>query len=274
MAAVLHRADTAIDDWGSNFVRLCMESYRDRPDWGVQWQGILDDAEYLEDIVEIVEAITAKPDVYLLLSLWQDPTFTELGWPTSATIPIWEVLATRFAHNPRVIFGLSNEPQMNYDGAHDAEVWEMMNTLVQAIRDVEASQGAPEHLITVQGTRGWARWLTYYVDHPITASGGSNVVYETHIYDAESDFDALIDTPHQTLPVIIGEFAPDGTYMQVADSLALMPYARARDIPHLAWTFHHFCRPNLLANGAGCAIEELVPTEWGQMVIEGLATPW
>jgi hypothetical protein len=55
-----------------------------------------------------------------------------------------------------------------------------MNDAVAAIRAAEIKRGFAPHLVAVQGTRAWARTLDYYVDHPITAGNGANVVYETH----------------------------------------------------------------------------------------------
>lgn len=60
------------------------------------------------------------------------------------------------------------------------QAWAALDSAVAAIRQQEAALGQAPHIVTVQGTRGWARELAYYVDHPITAGGGKNVVYETH----------------------------------------------------------------------------------------------
>lgn len=60
------------------------------------------------------------------------------------------------------------------------QVWHAMNFAVAAIREQEAALGMPAHIVAVQGTRGWARSLAYYMTHPITAGQGLNVVYETH----------------------------------------------------------------------------------------------
>ncbi len=60
------------------------------------------------------------------------------------------------------------------------QVWKAMNAAVAAVREEEAVLGLPPHIVTVQGTRSWARSLSYYLSNPITAGGGKNVVYETH----------------------------------------------------------------------------------------------
>ena len=75
-------------------------------------------------------------------------------------------------------------PALATDGAICAELqaWAAMNAAVQAIRDQEARLGVAPHIITVQGTRSWARDISYYVAHPITAGGGTNIVYEVNAF--------------------------------------------------------------------------------------------
>ena len=72
---------------------------------------------------EIVDHVGTKPGVYVLLASWVSPTFSDLGWPTAATIAEWEILAETFADDGHVLFGLCNEPQHNFDGALDGDVW-------------------------------------------------------------------------------------------------------------------------------------------------------
>lgn len=140
-----------------------------------------------------------------------------------------------------------------------------MNDTVAAIRAVETAIGAHHHVIAVQGTRAWARVLDYYITHPITAGGGVNIAYETHVYNPASDFDALFVTPSQTLPAIIGEFGVVSG-MTAEDCGLLMDQAEALQIPYTAWTFHMRCPPNLIedASGGGCGVGmDLTPTSWG-----------
>ncbi len=288
---VKRRVDVLVDDWGATFIRLLLESYPGQ-------QSIDKDPQYLADIVESVDHIGTKPGVYVLVSLWADEnTFTPFatpevpgspgGLPTAATIPIWEKLAETFASYPYVMYGLVNEPEMNYSGAHSALVWQLMNEGVQKIRDVEDALGAPHHLVAVQGVGGWSRHLNYYLDNPITAAGsgqapGENVIYEEHAYifasEVESNFSAALRAAR---PVIIGEFGPDGSYSDwnaVADLIALF---EAENIPWLAWTFHQRCSSGTNPDGVldmledftyGCGIGmELVPTAWGEYIKDQLA---
>lgn len=271
---VKRRIDEAVDVWHAGFLRLDLESFA-TSGGRVSWQQVTQDAQYLADIKAIVDHVGTKPDVYILVSLWVDPTFSAVGWPTTATLDSWRLLATTFRDTPHVLFGLSNEPQANYDGSQDAACWTAMNTTAQAIREVEDFYGTPHHVIAVQGTRSWSRVLDYYVTHPITAGGGGNIAYETHVYDPTSTFQARFVGPSATLPVIIGEFGPvDWAGMALADCANLMQSADANRIPWLAWTFHMRCPPNLLedTSGGSCGVGmTLRPTAWGQLVKDRLA---
>ena len=277
---VMRRMDTLVDEWGANFIRLTLEAYgegsEEQSNWATQYGTVIEDPEYLADIKEIVDHAATKPGVVVLLSLWTNPSFSELGWPTEATRDQWRLLARTFADSPHVMFGLVNEPQYNFDRSLDADVWQAMNDTVQAIREEEDLLGTPHHIITVQGTGGWARYLDYYIDHPITAYGGANIAYEVHVYDGQDEFDSRFVTPSQTLPVVIGEFGPAEGYMTMADCSAMMELAEQNEVPYLAWTFHMNCPPNLLETTvSGCGIgAPLRPSEWGQLLIDRLAVLW
>ena len=124
----------------------------------------------------------------------------------------WTVLARAFQDNPYVLYGVANEPQDNFDGAYDSQVWEAMNQVVQTIRDTEPA-GGPHHVVAVQGTGGWARLIELLRQSiPITAGGGENVVYEEHFYDPASLLQTQLVEPARCLPVIVGEFGPAATH--------------------------------------------------------------
>jgi endoglucanase len=272
VAEVNRRMDLLVDGWKANFIRLDLESYAGTGQ--VNWASVLSDPSYLADIKQIVAHAMTKPGLYVMLSLWIDPSINAQGWPTNGTSDTWRVLATAFKDEPRVLFGLVNEPQSNFDGAQDSQVWDAMNSTAQVIRDVEGT--GPRHLISVQGTRSWSRSLDYYLTHPINAGGGGNIVYETHVYDGPSSYASEFEVPSQTLPVIIGEFGPAAGFMTEANCTEMMTRARAVEVPHLAWTFHQRCPPNLIQETApGCGIGmTLTPTSWGTLVKNALAVPW
>lgn len=281
VAEVKRRIDELVEVWGANFMRLNLESYKSA-DGRVHWQSFMTDQAYLQDIVEIIEYIGTKPGVYALVSLWAEPTTDNLGGPTDATVEAWKVLAPALIDQPHVMFGVINEPHtgMN-DASNDANVWQGMNDVVAAAREIEAENNSDKHIITVQGTRGYARYLGYYLNHPITAGGGENIAYETHAYLNASDFEAIWINPSATLPVIIGEFGPadigGGQEMDMEEVRLLMDEAEKRDISWLAWTFHMRCNPSLLVDSSNnsCGIGmDLVPSEWGLVVKDRLAAAW
>lgn len=279
---VLRRIDTLTDEWHANFLRLLLESY---PDDGrakngsarAHYKNVLDDDDYFRDVMRIIGHVGKKKGVYVLVSLWQDPSFSPLGWPTGRTIAVWKKLAGALRDMPFVLFGLVNEPQANEDGKRDGEVWQAMNETVGAIRSVE--RPGRFHIVTVQGTREWGRSLDYYVEHPITAGGGVNVAYETHVYNRPTRFDELVVRPSKKLPVVIGELGPQqdkDVTMLPEDCHKLMDLAEKLDVPWIAWSFHNDCPPNLLVERKGSCVAgaSLQPSAWGRMVKTRLSHKW
>lgn len=276
---VLRRIDVLVDDWHANFVRVLLESYADKgPGNGrAHYRNVLEDDDYFRDVMRIVGHVGKKPGVYVLLSLWHEPSFAPLGWPSERTQQVWKKLASALRDMPFVMFGLVNEPERNDDGKLDGDVWKAMNDTVAAIRSVERPD--KHHIVAVQGTREWGRVLDYYIDHPITAGGGANVAYETHIYDRPTRFDALVKRPASKLPVFIGEVGPvddDSARMLPDDIVKLWDLAESLDVPWMAYTFHTNCPPNLLLElkdtcGIGASLE---PSPWGRMVKQRLAKAW
>ncbi len=279
---VKRRVDELVDGWHANFVRLLLESYPDDGQAKVgnrrtHYKNVLQDGDYFRDVMQIIGHIGSKKGVYVLVSLWQDPSFSPLGWPTPKTQAIWKRLALTLKDMPFVMFGLVNEPQKNDDGKLDHEVWTAMNDTVLAIRSVERKEHP--HIITVQGTREWGRSLDYYMSHPITAGGGVNIAYETHVYNRPARFDELVGGPSKKLPVIIGEFGAlqnKDITMYPDDCEKLMDLAESLDVPWLAWTFHSECPPNLIVEKkGGCGVgQSLEPSAWGKIVKGRLARPW
>jgi hypothetical protein len=262
VAEVKRRIDELVN-WGATFLRLDLESYA-AAEGRTSWASPSKDPAYLASIVEIVNHATAKVGVYVEVSLWIDPSIASNGWPTEATAAEWRVLSRALMGNSKVMFGVVNEPQNNFSGASDAGCWLAMKLVVDAIRAVEVELGSPQHLIAVQGTRAWARDVSYYATRPM----GANIVYEAHIYDPTAEANRLL-LPAATIPMIIGEFGPAPGYMTLAETQALMLRADELQVPYLGWALHQRCPPNLLVDtvGYGCgAGMPLTPTPWGQQL--------
>jgi hypothetical protein len=280
VAEVKRRIDTLVDDWGANFLRLLVESYAEAQG-RVNYAGVLKDPGYLQDLIEIIRYIGTKKNTYVLVSLWTEPTADKNGWPTEKTIPVWRTLAKALIQFPHVMFGVINEPHGNWNGENDQKIWKRMNDVVREIRAVEKEHRSPKHIVAVQGTRRFARHLGYYVDHPIKAGNGENIVYESHSYLRPQEFTENWAGPAEKIPVIIGEFGPAdlgaGSKMTVEHTMELIDLAEKMDIPWLAWTFHMRCNPNLIEDNSGGSCGKnmkLVPTKWGKKIQKKLSTPW
>lgn len=275
---VIRRIDELVDVWHANFMRLPMVAFASANEDGMtlaQWGDVLKDPAYLADMVKIVNHVGTKPGVYVMLTSFHHPAIDDNELPTAAMAPVYEKLVETFKDAPHVIFGLTNEPH----GTTDEAVWTAMNNAVATIRAAEPS-GGPRHLIAVQGTQSYARETAYYITHPITAGGGENVIYETHVYNHSDEWTRLMDTPAASLPLIVGEFGPDGTYMSQAESAAFMPYAEALGVPYLGWSFSPECGVPMIKETSNNNWDDcqggiaLTPSPWGQALKTQLALPW
>lgn len=269
-----------------NFVRLLLETNE-----AEEYRNYLASPVYRQEVQEIMAYLDSKPGIVVLLSVWMDPSLDALGLPTTtppagkvtSTRQILEALVDDFGKYPRVMWGLSNEPHTT-SAAEDQTGWTRMNDLVAAIRAKEAQTGSSEHVIAVQGLRDWARDLSYYVTHPITAGGGKNVVYEAHQYNPKSEFGRYFLNAATTLPVIIGEFGPFAwggvTQMDTPDFQELIDQAEQKKFSYLAWAFHQRCPPNLIIDpqaGNWCEIRPEVEgplqlSTWGIWFFDALAS--
>lgn len=283
-AGVNRWADELITQWHANFIRFLLSS-KTAPfnEFEQQWQSIVDDPQYYADIQTNVNHMTSRPGVYVLVTLFADPTMKENNgdfdseWPSSLgdTNPRYAMLAEAFYNNPQVLFGLTNEPHTTPQ--HNAELAARFQAAITTIRAVEDAHHTPHHIIVAQAPEGWARDLSYFVANPLS---GDNIAYEVHPYNAATDFDALLVQPGRTLPIIIGEYGPAGS-MTDADIRTLWTVAQTHEIPYIAWNFHQRCPPNLLQDTAadGCGLSaasgyNFPRTAWGDLLFAHLATPW
>ena len=253
--------DTLVDDWHANFIRLTLETHR-----GDYQYSVVNDSNYLRSIVAIVDYIGTKRGVQVIVTPWLDPSKNLLeNMPNEALgilsidpllLPAGEVnqggsaerapyytsdvlskLVRALWTRKHVVWGLGNEPTNGGNATMDNQVWHQHNNLVRIIRDEESALGSFPHVISVPGTRGWARDVNYYVKNPITAGRGINIAYEAHLYNAAADFPYLVTTPAKTLPLVIGEFGPTSGIATIADATKLMALAESLQIPFAGWTF-------------------------------------
>ena len=273
---VIRRIDELVYVWQANFMRFDLVSYASSVYNGMtlaQWGDVTQDPNYLADIQNIIGHIGTKPGVYVMVTLYSHPSQDANELPTAATMPVWQKLSDIFKDSPHVLYGITNEPHDTTDQA----VWTAMNSAVTAIRSMEPSSG-PHHIIAAQGTQGYARQLAYYVTNPITAGGGVNIVYETHVYNAPADWQAMFIDPANTIPVIIGEFGPADGYMTLDQCNTLMAQAEQIQVPYTGWSFSPECSPDMLQpvdNATDCGTGmPLTPSDWGTALINRLATPW
>jgi hypothetical protein len=276
-------ADELIDGWHANFIRFLL-SAKPEPfnQYEEQWENLIDDPVYMATIVQNVEHMTSKPGVYVLVTLFADPTMKpesadyDSEWPSSLgdTSTRYMALAEAFRDNPRVLFGLTNEPHTTLD--HADELADVYRGAIAAIRAVEDAGGAPHHVIVVQAPEGYARDLRYFVDNPLA---GDQIAYEVHPYNTADQFAGLLTDPHQALPIIIGEYGP-ALEMTEEDIAALWALAQEEEIPYIGWNFHMRCPPNMLEDtaedGCGLSVEtgyDFPRTAWGDLLRDHLATP-
>lgn len=277
-----------ITGWQSNFVRLALGTYvSDAGDF-------INDATYRQHVVDIVNNLATKrvgPNhdrpVYVEIAIWHDPSMPANEAPTTATTgptsgsnittqQLWEAISSVFYNYPYVVYGISNEPNTVSD---EQAAWQQYSDVVSAIRAKEAywaqqlGQSVPNsHLIAVQGLNNWARDIAFFTGPNETM--GNNVAYEVHAYNPKANFPALWEQPSLTIPVIIAEFGPDGTYMHQIDIQPLMNAAEQYQVPYMGWYFQtDDCHPGMLSKenlGTGCVT--IAATTWGTSLKNQLAT--
>jgi Cellulase (glycosyl hydrolase family 5) len=277
-------ADEVTDTWHATLIRFLLSAKAAPFNASeVQWMSLVDDPQYLADIVTNVTHMTSKPGVYVEVTVFADPTIKgntgdfDSEWPSSLgdTNPVYTTLAEAFFDDPQVLFGLTNEPHGSPD--HDAALATVYDGAIAAIRAVEDHHGTPHHIVVVQAPEGYARDLTYFVANPLA---GDQIAYEIHPYNVAADFDKLIVQPSMHLPVIIGEYGPADP-MTDTDIMALWTTAQANEVPYIGWAFHQRCPPNMLQDTAsdGCGLDastgyDFPRTAWGDLLFAQLQTPW
>jgi hypothetical protein len=240
-----------MSDWKPNFLRLSlgMNSYD-----VVSW--LSDPAQYKTPMTNVINAIGAYPNVYVLVVLRSDSTMA-MGtdeatfYPTSSTDATYVALVDSFANSKSVMFGIANEPGGNT--LSNSALSTMMGHAVGVIRAEEDRVGVPHHIVSVQGNN-WTSDIGFYSTAPLAYD---NVVYEVHGYPPDT-----ASYTYSNIPAIIGEY---GT-LTSATAAAFFADLEAKQVSSLAWDFEPFsnCAPDLL--NITTSATKLTPTAWGAIV--------
>lgn len=146
---------------------------------------------------------------------------------------LWVEIAKRYKDNPTVAaYDIMNEPQNNagYTGEYSydpwqSESWELSNQLydrmIKAIREIDEN-----HVITVEGI-----WRVSNLPDPADM-GWTNMMYQTHLYDNDKDFQAWVNAMAETVETYgvagyIGEF----------ENLAGLNMCNEQEISWTTWTY-------------------------------------
>jgi hypothetical protein len=256
-----------VSGWKPSFVRmsLSMASNMTTTSW------LTNAAQYKTPMTDVIQAIGANPNVYVLVTLRSDASMIgqdmtdgdpeATGLPSDATTTpdktkyatgtdaTYVALVDTFANASYVLFGLTNEPGGNK--LSNAQISAAMSHAVGVIRAEEDHLGVPHHLVSVQGN-GWTSDIGFYATTPLPYD---NVVYEVHGYPPDPS-----SYTYANLPVIIGE------YGSLADAATFYADLEAKQIPNLAWDFDAYsdCAPDLLQ--VNQSDTNLQPSTWGMTV--------
>ena len=262
---VICRMRVAVDTWKVQAFRLAVYTASNQKSPAV-------DHTYVDALVRIVDAATTF-GVYVIVSVQLDPsndpkngdTLSKEEIPNSGLVKVWQQLVPAFANNPRVLFGISNEPHCT-DGAacennHDELVRQGMNMVIQAIREAENTSLSPyPHVVLAQGCRNYAANISCY----LTNSGhlpDPQVAYEVHMYNAPpvfGNYATQVFLPAHQLPIVIGEIGPQNAdsnkcegHMSFSNLQDVLQAAEKERVSYFGWTFHNACSPNMLTS-TGC----------------------
>lgn len=233
------------------------------------------DSAYVDALARAVKVATDDLEVYVIVSIQLDPSNyqnnqtdreTQEEIPNSGLVKVWQKLVPAFATNPRVLFGISNEPHCPDQGRceidHDEQVRQGMASIVRAIRKAETASRSPyPHVVLAQGCRNYAANISCY-----QSEGGGlldpQIAYEVHMYNAPlvfKSYEAQVFSPARKIPVIIGEIGPqkaDGTgcqgHMSFANLQEVLRMAEDNQVPYFGWMFHSKCPPDMLTSRAVC----------------------
>ena len=208
-------------DWNAGIIRAAM---------GVEAKGgYLDSpASNLAKIETIVEAAAAA-GIYVIVD-WHSHHAEE---HLSAAIDFFTGIATKYGHQPNLIYEIYNEPLRHASWTHTIKPY--AERVIDAIRAVD-----PDNLIVV-GTPTWSQDVDVASRNPIT--GRANIAYAAHFY-AGSHRQKLRDKIDVALkngiPIMVTEWGSvaangDGG-IDYEETQLWTEFMRARQLTHCIWS--------------------------------------
>lgn len=256
---------------GVDFIRLCLEVKSSGDD-------VMNDQAYLDALKSVVAYIGAQGG-WCMVSVWYHYTCSPepIGQLTDATINVWKKLASAFRGSTHVLFGLCNEPRGNSTQRKRQSYLNTVNNAITAIRQVESDGGDTPHIIVVPGPDNWARSVDWFLTNRATdaaypyvdATSKCYIAYELHNYETQSEWPSQdgMAAAQVSLPLIIGEFAPDNqvSTQTQADTAALMSFCNTNKVPYTGWTLDFRTPPDMLQDLSSQATgnyDEGTPLKW------------
>jgi len=254
-------------EWGANIIRVPIH-----PDL---WQR---DSNYMEKYVDPLVKWSKTHGLYILLD-WHahgNPVTGQTEHPQGENKYPWHgnpynpdlnlaivaltSISKRYRNEPSVLYECFNEPAFI--------TWDEWRPIAEELIDTVQSQ-APEALILISGT-DWGYDISGAINNPVTRN---NFVYSIHAYPGKGNsWKEVAQKLISNSPVIIGEwgyreFSCNSNLDATAEGYAipLLSFAEQIQIGWIAWVWHPFWEPPLLASW-----NEYQPTEFGSLVKSAL----
>jgi hypothetical protein len=268
--------DVALNTWHANYIRLPLNqdfwfgyvySSTQNPEQGASYRQRVDDAV----------AYASARNAYVWLDLhWSDKgqwgaNNGQHQMPDDHSTTFWQDVATRYANNPAVLFGLYNEPHVeNMSYANAWSLWRNGGSIteggttyhtpgMQGLLDTVRGAGATN--VVLAGGNGWAGDLSGITGGYALSDSAANLGYDIHLYPGGSRDDAMRDNRVSAAAaghvVVVGEWGTDpqgnpdlgfpypNAYVWVRGMLAWL------DRHHYSWTawdLHPAAGPILIAD--------------------------
>jgi aryl-phospho-beta-D-glucosidase BglC (GH1 family) len=262
---VLQSVGVAIDQWGSNAIRLPLSQDR----WFGRAKEQSDGGTAYRKLIEEAVAAAAAKRCYMILDLhWSNAgvwgqNIGQHCMPDDHSVAFWEAVAAAYANHPAVLFDLYNEPY-----GVSWEIWRDGGTVsekpgraardglkyhspgLQKLLDTCRAKGAKN--VIVAGGLDWGYDLSGLArGYVLSDPQGNGVVYASHIYPWKKDWDRYVTVVLDKYPVLIGEVGcqPRGRDEDPKTwAPKVLDYIEKHQLSWTAWCFHPSASPCLLGD--------------------------